>query len=145
MDRLVEYAMSFVGQPYIWGGTSPGGWDCSGFVQEILASVGMDKPGRQNSHHLYLEFKETGGQLRKAGSLAFFGTPERIIHVGFMIDGHRMVEAGGGDSGTTTVALAWRANAFVKVRPVVYRRDLVAIYAPNYPAWVVAAGVSGSA
>jgi cell wall-associated NlpC family hydrolase len=42
--RLLATAMQFIGTPYVWGGASPAGFDCSGFVQYTLASVGINVP-----------------------------------------------------------------------------------------------------
>lgn len=41
---LVNYAMQFVGRPYLWGGTTPDGWDCSGFVMYVYAQFGISLP-----------------------------------------------------------------------------------------------------
>jgi hypothetical protein len=41
---IVENARSFVGTPYVWGGTSPRGFDCSGFVQYVYARAGIPLP-----------------------------------------------------------------------------------------------------
>jgi cell wall-associated NlpC family hydrolase len=57
MDLLIQYAMSFIGVPYRWGGSNPiTGFDCSGLVQEILKSVYMDPPGDQTAEALYQYF-----------------------------------------------------------------------------------------
>jgi cell wall-associated NlpC family hydrolase len=41
---VVESAVSFVGTPYVWGGTSPRGFDCSGFVQYVYKQIGIELP-----------------------------------------------------------------------------------------------------
>jgi len=134
MKTLIEYAMSFLGKAYIWGGDDPIlGYDCSGLVQEILASVGMDPPGDQTAHNLYIHFMgEPHTTKSKAGSLVFFGERPRITHVGFMIDNWRMIEAGGGGSRTKTVADAAAQNAYIRIRPVYKRSDLIGFIHPNY-------------
>lgn len=111
------------------------GFDCSGLVQEILASVGMDPPGDQTAQKLYDFFvKPSVVGVRRAGALAFYGkSVTQITHVAFMIDGLRVVEAGGGGSRTLSEADASAQNAFVRMRMVDHRTDLVATLLPPYP------------
>src|SRR3990172_6729299 len=120
MFHLLEYAKSFIGLPYRWGGDDPiEGMDCSGLVQEILASVGMDPPGDQTAQKLYDHFSLHGkigvyGE-ELVGALAFFGPDNKhISHVAFCIDQYRMIEAGGGGSQTKTREDAAKQNAFVR-------------------------------
>lgn len=135
MNTLVQYALKFVGQPYKYGGDDPiVGWDCSGLVQEILASAGIDPQGDQTAQALYDHFsnKSTHG-VYGPGVLAFFGQSVRsITHVAFCIDQYRMVEAGGGGSKTITLADAAAQNAYVRIRLIKSRRDLVATLKPSY-------------
>jgi cell wall-associated NlpC family hydrolase len=42
--QIVRMAQSFVGTPYVWGGTSPDGFDCSGFVQYVYQKMGVNLP-----------------------------------------------------------------------------------------------------
>ncbi len=43
-SNLLQYAMSFLGTPYVWGGTSRSGSDCSGFVQQVWGAMGVRLP-----------------------------------------------------------------------------------------------------
>lgn len=43
-ERIVETAMKYIGVPYVWGGTTPAGFDCSGFVQYVYKECGMSIP-----------------------------------------------------------------------------------------------------
>lgn len=112
------------------------GFDCSGLVQEILASVGEDPPGDQTAHTLFLYFQRHGDPGKKdlpaSGDLAFFGSECKISHVGFCIDRFRMVEAGGGGRDVRNRKEAAAKNAYIRVRPIDSRRDLVDIIAPKY-------------
>lgn len=131
---LVQYAMRHVGTPYIWGGDdSIRGYDCSGFVQELLASVGADPPGDQTAHSLYEYFSHADVlNTRKPGALSFYGSPQKIVHVGMLLSQNLMIEAGGGDRRTTNETQAIKQNAYVRMRPVDYRSDLVTILLPHY-------------
>lgn len=135
MKILEKYAMSFLGKPYIWGGDDPSGFDCSGLVIELLQSCGLlphrfDTP----SQGLYDIFINKGDTKAKGfGALVFFGKSKtRITHVGFMIDEFRMIEAGGGGKHIKTMQDAIKYNAFIRIRPIKIRRDLIAIVKPHY-------------
>lgn len=135
MDILRDYAIRFVGKPYVWGGELPAPPDCSGYVQELLRSCGEDPAGDQTAQGLYDWFETRGRhQIQKCGSLVFYGQSVRAIsHVAMMIDQYRIVEAAGGDSTTKTEADALkRPGAMVRMRLLDYRRDRVAIVRPHY-------------
>lgn len=134
MDKvLYDYAMSFVGKPYRWGGDDPmASFDCSGLVVEILQSSGDFPHGKDaTAQGLYSWFVMRGKITLQApcfGALAFFGKDiNRISHVGFCLDAIRMLEAGGGNSKIDTVEEAIDANAYIRIRPVSIRKDLVSL------------------
>lgn len=139
LDELYDYALSFHDAPYIWGGDgglkSKGGVDCSGLVQLILKKAGIDPQGDQTADGLYRHFlKEDHGtiNLRGLGSLAFFGSQKRILHIGFCLDKKIMLEAAGGSSHVTKVEIADKLNARVKIQPINRRIDFVATIMPFY-------------
>lgn len=135
MELLKLYALTFVGLPYIWGGSHPQmGYDCSGLVQELLASVGKDPPGDQTAQTLFDHFSRDGEWNRYGcGTLVFFGeSPLKVTHVAMMLDEYRIIEAGSGNSSTTNRESAINRGAFVRVRLIKYRRDIVAVIRPRY-------------
>lgn len=136
MELLTQYAMQFVGLPYKWGGDDTiDGFDCSGFVQELLQSIGLDPKGDQTADALYRYFSKADRGTRGSpirGALAFYGSRTRVTHVAFCVDSRRVIEAAGGGSRTHTERDAARDNAYIRIRPANNRKDLVAFILPNY-------------
>ena len=129
-DILMMYFQGCLNLPYRWGGNNPvDGFDCSGFVQEALAVIGKDPVGDQTSHGLYEIFKLDGVTKKNAsfGDLLFFGNEHKIKHVAIALNETTMIEAGGGSSRVTDLENAIKYNAFVRVRPISRRSDLVAV------------------
>ncbi|MBP2033363.1 cell wall-associated NlpC family hydrolase [Clostridium algifaecis] len=89
-NNIVNYALSFLGVPYVWGGTTPSGFDCSGFVQYVYAHFGISIPrisqDQQNHGTAVKDRKDL-----QPGDLVFFGTP--AYHVGMYIGDGKYVEA----------------------------------------------------
>lgn len=134
LELLYDYAMSFVGLPYIWGGDDPIlGFDCSGLVLELLQAVGEFPSGDDmTAHGLFQRYSSNRLEHPQFGALVFFGRPEKVTHVGFCLNSALMLEAGGGGSKTVHVKEAAKQNAYVRIRPISNRRDLVGFALPNY-------------
>lgn len=79
-ESLVEYASQFIGNPYIWGGTSlTEGTDCSGFVQSIYKQYGYDLPRVAEDQAQYGTKIPVGDA--KPGDLIFYAKDGHIHHV----------------------------------------------------------------
>ena len=125
---MVEYAKQFIGIPYKWGGSNPmEGFDCSGFIQEVLASIGKDPKGDQTAQALFNHFVENrSSSIIEMGMLLFFGKSiTAITHVALAINGRLMLEAGGGNEETINREKASERNAFIRVRPIQSRHDFI--------------------
>lgn len=131
---LYDYAMSFVGLPYIWGGDDPiNGLDCSGLCIELLKSAGVFPHAEDTTADgLYRYFAAQRTKSPMFGTLVFFGS-DHPTHVGFCLNASTMLEAGGGGSKTTSRADAALQNAFVRIRPISNRKDLIGYAHPPYP------------
>lgn len=130
---LYDYAMSFVGLPYRWGGDDPmEGFDCSGLAIELLQAQGKFPHGQDSTAQgLYDRFKDKKWNVPTFRCLAFFGRGTNVItHVAFCLDGLSMLEAGGGRASTTSKEAAIAQNAFIRVRPIESRKDLVGFVFP---------------
>lgn len=93
--RILKYGMFFLNAPYLWGGRTLFGIDCSGFSQAVFKLLGIriKRDAAQQA-----EQGETVNFLTEAkvGDLAFFDNAEgRIIHVGIMLNDHQIIHASG--------------------------------------------------
>ncbi|MCQ2285370.1 MAG: C40 family peptidase [Bacteroidales bacterium] len=92
---LVRFASMFLNAPYLWGGRTPLGIDCSGFTQLIYKSVSIDLPrdaSQQVNAGVLVDFVEE----TQAGDLAFFQNAEgSIIHVGMILEKNKILHASG--------------------------------------------------
>ena len=95
---LVQYATQFVGNPYVWGGTSlTRGADCSGFVMSVFANYGIYLP-HSSSGQAGCGTKISASEAQP-GDLFFYGNGSRINHVAIYIGGGRVVHASSPKSG----------------------------------------------
>jgi cell wall-associated NlpC family hydrolase len=94
-EQLVEFAMVFRNAPYLWGGRSVFGIDCSGLMQVLYKMVGipLQRDAYQQAEEGYtLSFVEEA----ELGDLAFFDNDEgHIIHVGMMVGENAIIHAAG--------------------------------------------------
>ena len=94
-EKLAENALMYLNAPYLWGGRSPLGIDCSGFTQMVYRLQGVDLPRdayQQAEVGTTLSFVEES----EAGDLAFFDNNEgRITHVGIILENNHIIHASG--------------------------------------------------
>jgi cell wall-associated NlpC family hydrolase len=125
LKLAVKTAWAYIGKPYIWGGDDPiNGFDCSGFVIELLKTVGaLPRDGDWTADGLYNKFKayKVGNKSITKGCLVFWGTSYKMTHVEFAITAEHSIGASGGGSKTTDDETAAKQNAYIKVRPIAGR------------------------
>lgn len=126
----LDIAYTQIGKPYIWGGDDTmAGFDCSGFICEVLKSVGvLPKLGDWTAaglEHLYPRI--TGGITSlQTGHLVFWVRNGKIGHVEMVfarVDeppylSILTIGASGGGSSTLTLENAIKQNAYIKIRPL---------------------------
>jgi hypothetical protein len=96
-ERLVATGLRFLGVPYLWGGNTPLGFDCSGFIQRIFRLNGLVLPRDSDQQALFGKDK-TGLNIDALapGDLVFFSrNPVRITHVGMVIPDRQFLHAFG--------------------------------------------------
>jgi cell wall-associated NlpC family hydrolase len=97
VKKIIAYAYAQIGKPYIWGGTGPTGYDCSGLMMMAYRSAGVSIP-RVTFTQWPFGVHVPGG-TEQPGDLVFFsgsdGSPSNPGHVGLVVDPakHLMVEA----------------------------------------------------
>lgn len=86
----LEWAHRYIGTPYVWGGSEPGGFDCSGLVQYVYGRAGIHLP--RVAQEQYNATRRTN--IFTPGVLVFFGTsPTNITHVGIYAGEGKMIDA----------------------------------------------------
>jgi cell wall-associated NlpC family hydrolase len=93
LQKVIEHAQSFLGVPYLWGGTSWKGIDCSGFVQVCYRMAGYCLPRDADQQHDALPLT-VAREAMQMGDLIFFGS-ERITHVGMALNAQEFIHASG--------------------------------------------------
>jgi peptidoglycan DL-endopeptidase CwlO len=87
-SQVVSIAMSYLGVPYVWGGASPSGFDCSGLVMYSFAQLGVSLPHSSYAQWNYGE--PVSESDLQPGDLVFF---DDLGHVGLYIGGGEYVDA----------------------------------------------------
>ncbi len=114
-DSIASYALQFVGNPYVYGGTSlTHGTDCSGFTMSVFRHFGIRLPRTSSSQ------SNTGRSISwrdaEAGDLIFYGSGGHVSHVALCIGGGRVVHASNPRTGIKTSPIDYRTP--IKARRV---------------------------
>ncbi len=111
---VVGVAMRYLGTPYVWGGASPGGFDCSGLVMYAYSQVGVSLP-----HYTGAQWNVGVAVSRsdlQPGDLVFF---DGLGHVGIYIGGNQFIHAPHtGDVVKISSISGWYASTYVGARRI---------------------------
>jgi cell wall-associated NlpC family hydrolase len=92
---MIEHSMQYLNTPYLWGGRSPFGIDCSGFTQIVFKLCDM-KLNRDAYQQATQGTPVESIEKAKEKDLAFFKNDEgRIVHTGIILSGNKIIHASG--------------------------------------------------
>jgi len=103
---MVDYALGYIGSKYVWGGSSPAGFDCSGFVTYVTKQFGISV-SRSSSGQYANDGRHVNKSDLTAGDLVFFSNNggRSVTHVGIYIGNNKFVHSSGAGVGVITSSL----------------------------------------
>ena len=115
--QVVEYALQFEGCPYVWGGMSPAGFDCSGFTSYVFAHFGITL-NRVADDQTNDGTPVDNSDLQPGDLLCFYSSSNYVGHVGIYIGNNRFIHA----STYTTGVIISELNGYYDTRGFIARR-----------------------
>ncbi|TQE91443.1 C40 family peptidase [Ureibacillus terrenus] len=116
-QQLITTAKQYIGVPYLWGGTTAKGFDCSGYVQRVFADLGIEL--NRTSAAQYTQGVPVSRQNLQIGDLVFFNTSgSGVSHVGIYIGNNEFINS----SSSKGVSIASLDSSYWNSRYVGARR-----------------------
>lgn len=120
-ERVVAFAKQYLGVPYVWAGSSPSGFDCSGFVSYVFKNLGY--PTYRVAKDIYRNgYAVSKSELQPGDAVFFASSSEAIGHVGIYIGGGEFIHASSGDGYVTISGLdeSYYTRMYVGARRIAY-------------------------
>ena len=92
IDDVIAYAYTYLGTPYVYGGTSRSGIDCSAFTQQVFNHFGYNLPRTVSAQ--YAVCRRVSDSERRPGDLLFFNTCGGLSHIGIYLGNGQFIHAG---------------------------------------------------
>ncbi|MED4224759.1 LysM peptidoglycan-binding domain-containing protein [Neobacillus cucumis] len=108
VDALIVEAKKYIGVPYVWGGSTPSGFDCSGFLNYVFAKQGVSIPRTVAT----IWDAGTPVSTPQKGDIVFFDTTGGPSHAGLYIGNNQFIHAGS----STGVTITDMSNSYWKPR-----------------------------
>ena len=113
-SQLVNYALQFVGNRYVWGGTSlTNGVDCSGFTMRVMEKFGVSLPHYSGSQ-AQMGKKVTSATMKPGDLIFYAGSNGKVNHVAIYIGNGRIVHAASRRSGIKTSTWNYRTPGAIR-------------------------------
>lgn len=118
-DKIIATAKRYIGVPYVWGGATPSGFDCSGFVQYVFKAHGIVLP--RTSKEQYTVGKYVSKANLRPGDLVYFNTSgSGVSHLGIYIGNNQFIHS----SSSKGVTITSLSNSYWSARYLGARRVL---------------------
>lgn len=127
---FVQILLSQIGKPYVWGSNGSDGFDCSGLMVYALRVLGLITKHQDYSADDFrrLCVKLADKERPRIGDFAVYGK-NKATHIVAIVDDNRVISASGGDSTCTSVEIARRKGAAVRLHSGInYRPDFLGVY-----------------
>lgn len=117
-QEVANYALNFLGTPYVWGGTTPSGFDCSGFTKYVYQQFGytLNRTAAQQLNNGY------SVSNLEPGDLVFFNntysTSAAASHVGIYIGDNQFVHSASGGVKVTSLSDSYYASRYIGARRI---------------------------
>ncbi|WP_213818997.1 NlpC/P60 family protein, partial [Garciella nitratireducens] len=119
IEKVIATAQSYLGVPYVWGGTSPSGFDCSGFTYYVLKQYGISIP--RTSTTQYTQGTPVSKSNLQRGDFVFFNTSgSGVSHVGIYLGNNTFISA----TSSKGIAICSLNNSYWSPRYIGARRIL---------------------
>lgn len=108
-SAIVNKAYQYLGVRYVWGGTTPSGFDCSGFIQYVYRSQGISLP--RTSRAQAASGKYVSIANAQPGDILYFGQSS-VTHVGIYIGNGKMIHSPRPGKSVEIVSISWHVNNY---------------------------------
>ncbi len=116
-NNIISTAQQYLGVPYVWGGSSPSGFDCSGFVQYVYAQCGINLP-RTADIQGTAGYAVSKAELQPGDLVFFAGDYVNVSHVGIYVGDGKMVHASQSGIAYDSLYRDYRVAHYVAARRV---------------------------
>ena len=89
INNIIKTGISYIGTPYLWGGCTPGGFDCSGFIQYIYAENNLRIP--RTTNQMLTDLKSVNNLIK--GDIILFNMQNGFQHAGLYIGNDEFIHA----------------------------------------------------
>jgi peptidoglycan endopeptidase LytE len=116
-SKIIETAKKYLGTRYVYGGESPNGFDCSGFVQYVYRQYGIELP--RSAADMYTAGTKVSNP--EPGDLVFFKAGSKVSHVGIYIGDGTYIDAASGSRMKvtyTSLSSTWSSKYYVGAKRV---------------------------